>query len=287
MAALNDLLKFIDINESLFNKADNKLIFVIEQLIKKFQFAVKNSVFKSELNLIIATFIIALLLFVLDPLGKKQKATAFENRTPEPIPEIEKKIPSEKSAVKEDIKEEVTIDGNKKQTKVVYGPLDEQKFEAFISELRNPGFEVTRIKKDKSYKKILRLNNEGMLYWSKENKIFGKHPPWKPESFCGTEQNRSAGTFTLKFNSSTGIIDYVLKIEGSLSPEQLIKGLSDLAVKKVKDKSFATKIPSTPSKGKFSKPEAETAIVVPAVSPVKEEETTGTTVESPSTPTRD
>ena len=125
-----------------------------------------------------------------------------------------------------------------------------------------------------------------MLYWSKENKIFGKHPPWKPESFCGTEQNKSAGTFTLKFNSSGGTIDYVLKIEGSLSPEQLIKGLSDLAVKKVKDKTFATKIPSTPSKGKFSKPEAETAIVVPAISPIKEE-TTGTTVESPSTPTRD
>ena len=82
MANVNDIMRILDIDTALFNKADNKIIFVGEQLFAKFQFAVRNSVFKSELNLIIVTFIIATLLFVLDPLGKKSRN---ENITPPPV----------------------------------------------------------------------------------------------------------------------------------------------------------------------------------------------------------
>jgi len=256
MTTLNDFLKLVDIDTVLFNKADDKITFVITELLKKFQSIIKNSVFKSELNLIITTVIIALILFVLDPLGKKEKQT--ENvklesaKKSKPEPSSEKKVVSTKE-------EKLAVEGiNNSPSKkvIVYDPLDDKELEAFIAELRNPGYEVTRVKKDKSYKKILRLNSDGMLYWSKENKLFGKHAPWRPESFSGTEQNRNAGTYTLKFKAANSeVIDYVLKLDHPLS-EKIIKGLTDLATKKKSDKAFATKVPPTPSRGKFSNPEA-------------------------------
>jgi len=116
----------------------------------------------------------------------------------------------------------------------------------------------------------LRLNSDGMLYWSKENKLFGKHAPWKPESFSGTEQKKNAGTYTLKFKSTNSeVIDYVLKLEYPLS-EKIIKGLTDLATKKKTDKAFATKVPPTPSRGVYSNLEAAN-IAKPVANPVQEE----------------
>jgi hypothetical protein len=271
MTTLNDFLKIVDIDTVLFNKADDKITFVITELLKKFQSVIKNSVFKSELNLIITTVIIALILFVLDPLGKKEKQT--ENVKVESAKLISKPEPTSEKKIVASTKEELAVDGiNNSPSKkvIVYDPLDNKELDAFIAELRNPGFEVTRVKKDKSYKKILRLNSDGMLYWSKENKLFGKHVPWKPESFSGTEQNKSARTYTLKFKSTNSeVIDYVLKFDHPLS-EKIIKGLTDLATKKKSDKAFATKVPPTPSRGVFSNLEAAN-IAKPVAKPVQEE----------------
>ena len=127
-----------------------------------------------------------------------------------------------------------------------------------------------------------------MLYWSKEKVLgFSKHQPWAPELLKGSAQNKSEGTFTLKFRSptSTADIEYELKVDPPLSSAQIIKGLSDLAEKRIKDKSYAKKVPSTPSRGKFSNSrnpvvETTTASITPPVSPVKEE----TKETSPSTP---
>lgn len=267
MTTVNDLLKIFDIDVVLFNKASNKLAFVSEELFNKAQFFIKNTVLTSEVNVFIATLIITVFLYLLDPLGKRTQTEKVSSVKVEPKVETEstesKSVAESVKAViqpnkTESVKEEiVTRADGKKQTKIVYHALDDTQFDAFIAELRNPGYEVTRVKKDKAYKKILRLNNEGMLYWSKESKIFGKHLPWKPESFYGTEQNRTAGTFTLKFKSPNGDArDYVLKVDAPLSSEKIIQGLTDLAMKKNKDKEFGTKIPPTPAKGKFTNPES-------------------------------
>ena len=130
-----------------------------------------------------------------------------------------------------------------------------------------------------------------MLYWSK-NKVLGisKTTPWLPEYFKGSSQDKTKGTFTIKFRSATSgdavAKEYELKVEAPLSADQIIKGLSDLAEKRTKDKTVAKKVPSTPSKGKFSGIENETtaASIIPTVSPVKEE--SSAPLDSPSTPTK-
>jgi len=148
MTTLNDFLKIVDIDTVLFNKADDKITFVITELLKKFQSIIKNSVFKSELNLIITTVIIALMLFVLDPLGKKEKQT--ENVKVESVKQISKPEPTSEKKIVASTKEELVVDGinNSPSKKVInYEPLDNKELDAFIAELRNPGFEVTRVKK--------------------------------------------------------------------------------------------------------------------------------------------
>jgi hypothetical protein len=136
MANVDDIMRILDIDTSLFNKADNKILFVGEQLFMKFQFAVRNSVFKSELNLIIVTFIIATILFVLDPLGKKSRE---ERITPPPVEidaaKSEKIVSAKKEAsLKSEKKEEdVVIINGKKSQKVKYEPLDSETFDAFVA----------------------------------------------------------------------------------------------------------------------------------------------------------
>ena len=98
-------------------------------------------------------------------------------------------------------------------------------------ELRSPGIKVMRIKGNTSYKKILRLNEDGMLYWSRKDTFFSNSKPWKPELLCSTHINATTAVITLTYNrpknnddkgNQTSTKRYDLQVEYPMTPTKVI-----------------------------------------------------------------